>query len=97
VWDQPLFYELTSSKRRGKPGIVAYGFGVIGRIESSAGDVFGIVAEVAEFAPGMRDLLGVVYLCDAVMLFTIPSIGPQSGRILAHLSALGGSRGDGLC
>src|SRR5712692_6034071 len=68
VWDQPLFYELTSSKRRGKPGIVAHGFGVVRRVESSAGDVFGVVAEVAELTPGVHDLLGVVYLDDAVVV-----------------------------
>ena len=143
MWDQPLFYELTSSKRRGKPGIVAHGFGVIGRAESSVGDVFGVVAEVAELAPGVHDLLGVVHLDDAVIVMwrnrhRARNNSPQRRRSqrrskengvlsadraiekrgslgfdhpmarspddpiqmppwCAHVSALGASRGDGLC
>src|ERR1019366_8518403 len=43
VWGQPLFSELTSSKRRGQPGIIAHGLGVVWRVESSVGDVLGVV------------------------------------------------------
>src|ERR1019366_9836184 len=66
VWGQPLFSELTSSKRRGQPGIIAHGLGVVWRVESSVGDFLGVVTEGAEFAPGVHDVLGVVHLDDAV-------------------------------
>src|SRR5216684_2875675 len=59
---------LTSSKRRRKPRIVAHGFGVVWRVESSVGDVLGVVTEGTEFAPGVHDVLGVVHLDDAVVV-----------------------------
>src|SRR5260370_12959669 len=48
---------LTLSKRRRKPRIVAYGFGVVWRVESSVGHVLGVVTEGIELAPGVHDVL----------------------------------------
>src|ERR1035437_4555344 len=86
VWGQPLFSELTSSKRRGQPGIIAHGLGVVWRVESSVGDVLGVVAEGTEFAPGVHDVLGVVHLDDAVVVLvadqgvTVPQTHGARGR-----------------
>ena len=56
------------SKRRRKPRIVAHGFGVVWRVESSVGNVLGVVAEGIELAPGVHDVLGVVHLDHAVVV-----------------------------
>src|SRR6266481_4321589 len=59
---------LTSSKRRRKPRIVAHGFGVVWRVESSVGNILGVVTEGIELAPGVHDVLGVVHLDNAVVV-----------------------------
>jgi hypothetical protein len=43
------------SKRRRKPGIVAHGFGVVWRVESSVGNDLGVVTEGIELAPGVDE------------------------------------------
>ncbi len=55
-------------ERRRKAGIVADSFGVVRRIESSVGDALGVVTEGTEFAEGAHDVLGVVYLDDAMVV-----------------------------
>src|SRR5258708_7399984 len=59
---------LTSSKRRRNPRIVAHGFGVVWRVESSVGNILGVVTEGIELAPGVHDVLGVVHLDHAVVV-----------------------------
>src|SRR6202521_787381 len=77
---------LTSSKRRRKPRIVAHSFGVVWRVESSVGDVLGVVTEGIEFAEGANDVLGVVHLNDAVVVLiadqgvTVPQTHGARGR-----------------
>src|ERR1019366_8189590 len=80
VWGQPLSSEPPSSKRRGQPGIIAHGLGVVWRVEPSVGDVLGVVAEGTEFAPGVHDVLGVVHLDDAggVLVADQGVTGPQT-------------------
>src|SRR4029077_11005990 len=68
VWDRPPSSETHLSKRRRKPRIVARGFGVVRRVESSVGNVLGVVTEGIELAPGVHDVLGVVHLDHAVVV-----------------------------
>jgi hypothetical protein len=55
-------------ERRGKAGIVADSFCVIGRVESPVGNALGVIAEGIDFAEGAHDLLVVVNVDHAVVV-----------------------------
>src|SRR6266851_1486510 len=85
VWDQPLFYDLTLSKRRGQPRIIAHGLGIVWRVESSVGNILGVVTEGIELAPGVHDVLGVVHLDHAVVVLIA-----DQGVTVPHAHGAGG-------